>query len=253
MIRTTSIFIRISLLLAAAVYTLCAHGQQIRVNGRILDEYENGIPNVYIISKSSGQGSFGNPDGSFSVDCGRDETLMFGALGYSPRYVSFADSIPKATYEVFLYLDKKYVRLPEVEVFAPRDLAKIKEDIDKLGYDKNDYMLSGIDAAQSPITFLYQQWSRTERSRRLVAEFENADRKRALLKELFRIYVDWEIIHLSADDFDAFVDYINVSEDFMKHCSQYEFLIFVKERFADFKIWRRNQGLEDIDYEYDRD
>ncbi|MBL7941892.1 MAG: hypothetical protein JNM00_03960, partial [Flavobacteriales bacterium] len=170
-----------------------------------------------------------------------------------PRYVNFADSSLKSSYHIVLYLDRKFIRLPEVEVFAPRDLARIKEGIDKLGYSKNDYMISGIDAAQSPITFLYQQWSRTERSKRLVAELENADRKRELLKELFRIYVDWEIINLNEEAFDDFVDYINVSDEFLKTCSQYEFLVYVKERFADYKIWKRTQGLHDSDYNYDRD
>jgi hypothetical protein len=86
-----------------------------------------------------------------------------------------------------------------------------------LGYDERDYMLSGINAVQSPITFLYQQFSRKEQSKRQVAYMENEDRKRELLKELFRLYVDYDIISLSDEQFDDFITYLNVSDEFLKH------------------------------------
>ena len=126
-------------------------------------------------------------------------------------------------------------------------------EIEKLGYNKDDYMLSGINAAQSPITFLYQQFSRTERSKRQVAEMKNEDRKRELLKELFRLYVDYEIIKLSDDEFDSFIDFVNVSDEFLKSSSQYDFLLYVKDRFNDYKIWKRNNAMDDGDFEYDKD
>ena len=61
-------------------------------------------------------------------------------------------------------------------------MKQIQKDIDKLGYRESDYRVSTVDAFQSPITFLYQEFSRRERSKRLVAQLENEDRKRALLQ-----------------------------------------------------------------------
>ncbi|MDZ4821886.1 MAG: hypothetical protein SH856_00315 [Flavobacteriales bacterium] len=226
---------------------------QITIYGTARDENDQAIPNTYIINKRSEAGSFGNPNGTFAATCLKNDTVMIGALGFMPRYVCMKDSLDKPAYTFTIYLDRKYEQLAAVQVFAPRDLDQIREDIEKLGYNKNDFMLSGINAAESPITFLYQQFSRTERSKRLVAEMENADRKRELLKELFRIYVDWEIIALNDSDFDAFIDYINISDEYMKSASQYDFLVYVKERFSDYKIWKRGQHLDDGDYNYDKD
>jgi hypothetical protein len=101
---------------------------------------------------------------------------------------------------------------------------------------------------------LYQQLSKKEESKRIVAKLENDDRRRDLLKELFTIYVDYKIIELSTEDFDDFISYLNVSDEFMKSSSQYEFLVFVKDRFQDYQIARRNtRPLKEGDFDYDKD
>jgi hypothetical protein len=144
--------------------------------------------------------------------------------------------------------------LTEVEVFAPRDLEQIQEDIMKLGYNEDDYMISGINAISSPITFLYQQFSKKEQSKRKVAYLENEDRKRALLQELFRLYVDYEIIALNDEQFDDFITYLNVSDEFLINSTQYDFLVFVKDRFRNYKIFlRQNQRMKSSDFDYDKD
>lgn len=240
----------ITLLLLAII----GQSQQITVNGFARDEMDQRISNLFVINKSEDTGIFGNPDGSFSISCDFNDTLHFGAVGFDPRTVSFKDSIVKQSYQITIYLERKVQRLAAVEIFAPRNLKQIQKDINELGYDEHDYMESGINALESPITFLYQQFSRTERSKRLVAQMENEDRKRELLKELFHHYIDYDIINLETKEFDEFVDYINVSDEFMKSCSQYDFLLYVKERYGDYKIWKRKQGLkEEEDYLYDKD
>ena len=88
-----------------------------------------------------------------------------------------------------------------------------------------------MDAFQSPITFLYQEFSKRERSKRLVAELRNEDRKRALLKELLHKYVEYDIIRLSDESFDDFIDFCAVPDDVIKGLSQYEFLMYVRKKY----------------------
>ena len=92
-------------------------------------------------------------------------------------------------------------------------------------------MLSGINAVESPITFLYQSFSRRERSKREARELRNERNRRDLLKELFRKYVSGNIIHLNNDEFDDFIDFCTISDDFMKRTSQYDFIMYVKKKF----------------------
>ena len=65
---------------------------------------------------------------------------------------------------------------------------------------------------------------------------KNNDLKRALLKELFAKYVAADMIDLDNSEFDAFIDYCNVSDDFMKNSTQYEFILFIKKKFDIYKI-----------------
>jgi len=224
------------------------------VRGELRDEMDQPIPNAIIINRSTKKGSFGKPSGSFELKCQRGDTLAITSLGFQTRYVTYTDSTYSENFKLKLYLETRTYMLSEVEVFAPRDLEQIQEDILKLGYDEKDYMLSGINAAASPITFLYQQFSKVERSKRQVAYLENEDRKRELLKELFRLYVDYEIIALDDHQFDDFITYLNVSDEFLIQSSQYDFLVFVKDRFRDYKIFlRQNQRLKPADFDYDKD
>jgi hypothetical protein len=141
------------------------------------------------------------------------------------------DSLPKPSYHVTVYLRQLNVQLREVEILSPRTLAQIQKDIDKLGYRESDYRISQVDALQSPITFLYQEFSRRERSKRLVAQLENEDRKRELLKELLQKYVEYDIINLSDESFDDFIDFCAVPDEVIKGLTQYEFLLYVKKKY----------------------
>jgi hypothetical protein len=152
-----------------------------------------------------------------------------------------------------IFLEERISTLNVVEIFAPRDLDQIQKDIQDLGYNEDDYMLSGINAVASPITFLYQQFSKVERSKRLVKQMDNEDKKRDLLKELFQHYVDYEIIDLTNEEFDDFIDFLNVSDEFIKTSSQYDFLIFVKDRFTDYKVLRRQNKFKETDYNFEED
>jgi len=79
----------------------------------------------------------------------------------------------------------------------------------------------------------------------------NEDRKRELLKELFKKYIDYDIIQLKDEEFDDFIDYCNVSEYFLKNSSQYDFLIHIKRRFKEYKdspAWIRHKAVDDEYY-----
>lgn len=247
----------VALMMASSVQLLAQHPtdtSKIYIEGMLLDENGQPISNAIIINRSTKKGAFGRPDGSFSVECLRKDTLAITSLGFQTRLISYRDSLEQNSFQLRLFLDTRSYMLSEVEVFAPRDLEQIQEDINKLGYNEKDYMLSGINAVQSPITFLYQQFSKKEQSKRQVAYMENEDRKRELLKELFRLYVDYDIISLTDEQFDDFITYLNVSDEFLINSSQYDFLIFVKDRFRDYKIHvRQNTRMQSTDFDYDKD
>ena len=218
---------------------LFAQEKIVRISGTVYDPANKGsIPNLMVVNKRTQQGYFGDNTGFFEIDIRQADTIYIAATGFTTIKISFRDSIERDNYIVRIPLRKLEIQLKQVEIFTKRDLEAIQKDIETLGYEKDDYMLSGVDAISSPITALYQAFSRRERNKRKVAEMRNDDRRRDLLKELFRKYVDNDIIQLNNEEFNDFVDFCGVSDEFLKNSTQYDFIMYVKKRFEVFRMMR---------------
>ena len=219
--------------LVCSFFALASIGQNITIKGQVYHR-EDPTFNLLIVNKTTSLGTFGNSNGTFEVTALKTDTLLIGALGYATEKICMTDSADKGEYFVKVFLNPLAYQLPAVSVMPHRELDSIQKDIRDLGYDERDYMLSGIDAVHSPLTFLYQQVSRQERMKRNAYEVINEDRRRSLLKELFVKYVSYDIIDLQHEEFEDFIDFISVSEGQMKKMSQYEFIVFTKRRYQAF-------------------
>ncbi len=238
-------------LLLFVFLSLAGYSQTIRIEGRVRDPHGQGIPNAIIVNNRTKTGSFGNANGFYTIVCEKSDTLSITALSYYTRQLCMKDSVVKDVYHPTIFLDDRTYMLPVVEFISQRDLESIEEDLRGLGFDENQFKTATM---QSPITFLYEQFSKRERSKLAVSRMEYEDKKRALLKELFHLYVDYDIIELTNEEFDAFIDFMHVSDEFIRQSTQYEFLIFVKEEFQQYKIWKRGRKeWKEDDFNYDKD
>ncbi|TAH42237.1 MAG: hypothetical protein EYC69_06300 [Bacteroidetes bacterium] len=210
----------------------------VHISGRAFDDKESArrLDDLMIINLNTGQGVFGKADGTFSVQAGRTDTILVASTGYEYKRIMVFDSLEKSTYYLDVPLTKLNVNLREVVIFSARDLEKIYSDIEKLGYNKREMQIGGTDALSSPITFLYQEFSKYEQLRRHNAERINNDKRRTLLKELLASYVAGDIFYLDAREFDDFVDYCNVPEHFMKTATQYDFCVYIKYKFELYRM-----------------
>lgn len=212
----------------------------IHVNGVIKsDDAAIPVSNAMVVNKSTQQGVFAGTGNTFSVQIKKTDTLLVAATGYAMRRICFKDSATKSVYDISIVLSKLYYEIKTVDIIPPRELEQIQKDIKTLGYKKEDYILTGVDAFNSPITFLYQSFSKRERAKRDIAEKRNDDKRRALLKELFRKYVDNNIISLNEEQFDAFIDYCGVSDEFLQNSSQYDFIVYVRKKFESYNRFNK--------------
>lgn len=56
-----------------------------------------------------------------------------------------------------------------------------------------------------------------------------------VVKELLRLYVAYEIIDLEEEEFDSFISFLNVNDDFLKTASEMELITYIKDKFDHFK------------------
>jgi hypothetical protein len=221
------------LLILLAIGPLLTSAQElVTIHGKVITSTDqHTYYDLMIVNRRTRSGTFGNADGTFTVQALRTDTLMIGSIGHRTGTLCLADSVERAIYDVKVRLVPLRVQLAEVEILPERTLKEIQADIDKLGYKASDYKLTTVNALESPITALYQEFSRRERSKRLVAELENEDRKRAILQELLHKYVEYDIIKLNPEAFDDFIEFCSVPDEVIKGLTQYEFLVYIKRKY----------------------
>ena len=218
------------------------------VAGTVSDLKGRWVPSSMVVNRRSNAGEFVGSDGEFLMRARVGDTLVFGAVGYHTQEKRVEEGVSWT-----IELRVLNVEVGTAEVIAPRTLQEIVRDIQALGYKEEDFRVSGINALQSPITFLYEAFARDPRSQREVARLENDDRRRALLQELFIKYVDYDIVDLEPWEFDAFARFCDPGEDALQRWSQYEFILYVKQRYQVFRMLPRDLPPSDMDYHLDED
>lgn len=239
----TSAIIKTTLLFATVFccfsYSSAAQNTII-ISGRAFDKDDAKLPlpKLMIINKRTNNGSFADAEGKFTISAKQTDTILFSAVGFNLKKICLKDSLPKKQYTIEVPMQKLQYTLKEISVFATRELSDIQKDINKLGV-KRDFSATGANVIESPITALYERFSKFGRSKQKVAEWENEDLKRDILKDLFHLYVKHDIIDLSDADFDAFIKYLNFSDEFMQSATQFELTMAIKGKYESFKYrWK---------------
>lgn len=219
------------------VHTVFSFAQSpVTISGQAYDkETKLPLPKLMVINKRTSNGIFADAEGKFSIIAKQSDTIMLSAVGFKLKKICLKDSIVKTRYYINVPLEKLFFQLKEISVFAPRTLKEIGMDISSLDSMKAYSSYHNLNGIESPITYLYERFSRFGKSKQKVAEWENEDLKRDILKDLFRLYIKHDIIDLNEEEFDAFIKYCNLSEEFIKNASQLELVLAIKGKYESFK------------------
>ncbi len=217
--------------------SISAHSQnactKVYVKGSVKDTLQNqAFYNLMIVNKATGRGVFGQPDGTFQIYANQGDTLSLSVKNYGVfRFQVVGDS------NCQMYLQQlmvsKVKMLSEVVIKPLKSVQQIKEERANLAL-KETHSVTGVDVLQSPITALYERFSKKAQQREKIAGLIYIDQQRKVLKELLRVYVAYEVIDLKDEEFDAFIVFLNINEDFLKTSSDMELINFIKGKFEHF-------------------
>ncbi len=211
-----------------------AQCEQVLVSGKIVDTLRlQNFYNLMVVNKTTGRGVFGQPNGHFSVYANTGDLIALSTKGY-PVYQFVVKPDDNCQSKVLAYIERLPQETPDVIVRPLKTLEQIKEERENLAL-RETRTVTGVSALQSPITFLYQAFSKKEQNKRWIAEQEFKDDQRRIVKELLRLYVAFDIIALSDADFDAFITFLNIDEQFIKTATEMELILFIKDKYEHFK------------------
>ena len=207
---------------------------RVLLTGQVIDSM--GIQSFYnlmIVNRNTGQGVFGQPNGYFSAYTKNNDSISISVKGYMIYgFRVKADSNCQSKQKIFLV--QKPQELTEMIIKPLKTLNEIREEREALAM-RETRLVTGVELLQSPITALYQTFSKKEQNKRWIAEQEYKDNKRKVVQELLRLYVASDIIELDEEEFDSFISFLNLSENFLKTSTEMELYLFIKDKYDHFK------------------
>lgn len=211
------------------------------LSGKIVDTLQpQNFYNLMVVNRTSGKGVFGTPDGGFNVYANNGDSITLSVKGY-PMYGFRIQADSNCQQKIYAILERKIQEKEEVVVRPLKTLQQIKEERASLSM-RESRTVTGIEVMQSPITALYERFSKREQSKQFVSQMEYKDNQIKVLKELLRLYVAFEIVDLDEEEFENFIGFLNVDENFLKTSSDLELITFIKDKFEHFQRVKYMQG-----------
>lgn len=192
-------------------------------------------PAPLVVNRTMGTGLMAGGGGTVVINGTNLDTFLVAAGGYEMVKFCFRDSAVKSDYTIRVGLKMKEATLAAVSIYPIKDLDEIKKERAGIGTARTTTTEGFTDAVSSPITYMYERFSKEGRSRAAVAMLENQDRQKEILKELFRTYVRSGVIDLDETEFDSFINYLNIPEWYLKSASDYDLALTIRQRFLQYR------------------
>ncbi len=227
-------FSLIALIILTTIFSFSQEScTKVYVKGTVKDTLQyQPFYNLMIVNKTTGRGVFGQPDGTFQVYANQGDTISISVKSYGVYTLKvIGDS--NCQMKLAKVLIGKEKTLQTVVIKPLKSVQQIKEDRANLAM-KETHTVTGVNVLQSPITALYERFSKKAQQHEKIEGLIYLDKQRKILKELLRVYIAYEVIDLKDDEFDEFINFLNISEDFLKTSSDFELIDFIKGKFEHF-------------------
>jgi len=155
-------FITVFLLVFSAGYS-----QQL-IKGFIVEEDSNSVmPFVYVINKTTGNGTMSDNSGSFYLKTNVSDTLLVSFVGYLKLKIPVSKLKVNANGDVKIVMRRIAYNLGMVSVTGFKIKPYEREKMQKVIRDSK---MTAVNAMQSPITALYNQFSKRGKEQRKLAQ-----------------------------------------------------------------------------------
>ncbi|MEZ5026276.1 MAG: hypothetical protein R2739_06825 [Chitinophagales bacterium] len=205
----------------------------IKVNAKVVDENNNPVPYADVAFRRIQLGISADKNGFFSIDMMPSDSIIILKNGHTPTKLCFKDSIFRNTYSVTVVLPRRPLELTEVQINAIRSYPEIRQQINSLTV-KNTDLNPDARPFTNPLSYLYGLLSKHEKEKRVASQLETEEAKRAVLKDLFRLYNSYKIIDLDEDEYDRFISYLNMPYVYLQRTSDYDLAVNIKKMFASY-------------------
>lgn len=200
-----------------------AQSDTVKIKATVTDSYTNRtLSGVSVINSKSSITIPTDSKGYFETTMKKQNELFLFYPGYHTVKFSVKDSAFRNEYVLKLNIEPLSTGLNQpVIIKAPKTLEQIEAERKKLGITPKELERPEISFT-SPISALYEILSgRAHEREKLKTQMADDDRRK-IFKELLNYYNENQLIDLPESHYDAFINYSNLSLDFLKYSSDYE-------------------------------
>ncbi|MGC9331710.1 MAG: carboxypeptidase-like regulatory domain-containing protein [Bacteroidales bacterium] len=250
------VFILLGLLLlklnAGAQYILTP--DYIVVSGYVKDaQTDSVLPLVNVFNPRTHKGTITDNSGFFRYYAFRGDTLILSSMGYVKSYIPVSDTTYHPITDIF-YMHQDVFNIPEVNICGLSRYEQLRYDIKHLGNaskpvlnarknlpEINHDVLSfssrrtdNFGVVASPITALYNAFSKEGREQRKLLELRRQDALKKAIEPHFNKEMVMRITGLPPEEAEEFMAFCNFSPHFLLNTSDY---IIVKQIIKKFEIY----------------
>ena len=200
------------------------------IAGYVLDE-ETGKPLIFtnISIRHRREGTISDTAGYFALSAKMYDTIRFSMLGYERKHVVIDEKAVDRTEPLIVKMKTEAYMLPTVDIFAWR--------YNQLKYEVTT---TGAGLTFSPITALYEAFSKEGKERRKPAELQQKDHVSQLIEERITTVQIMELTGFTELETSRFLDWCDFSAEFINSMNAYNFIMVVKHKAEQYKKLNRS-------------
>lgn len=214
-----------------------AHSQceNIYVHGAFEDTLNNyRFFHAVIFNKRENKAFFGNPDGSFEFFAMNGDTIVVSVTGFV-RSSFVVNASKDCKFYKKLLLQTKTNPLKTVYLKPIKSISEIKEERNRLAL-QTTRTVTGVEILNSPITYLYESFSRKERNKKWVAQQVFKEKQQELISDYIKNCIQYKLIDLDYSEIDEFVQYLNLDLEFFRSASDYNLALHIKRTYRMYRL-----------------
>ena len=210
------------------------------ISGMVTDSaFGKPLAGISVQNITTKSGTKTNYRGTFSIEVGEDHYLKFSYTGYKPRIVRIRDLENIDILKVTMAIGR--VELKAVKITKPLTPYQ-KDSIKRASLYKDVFEYKQEKSAMSPVTAVFQKFSRKHKNMRRFKEQVLQNEKQKFIDSRYTREMVGNITKLDGDSLAYFMNAYPMEIDFARTASELEMRMWVRYNWADYK--KKNQIKE---------
>ena len=226
------------------------------VAGYVFDEYDSKpLPYVNVYVKKTRIGTITDTSGYFLLSAHLKDTLTISSLGYDNKYIELTDSTADNNKPLIIFMDSRVYELKSVDVIALRRYKQFEYEFTNMRLPEDDYTyaernfpfrpkdidyyarsnLSSVGLILSPISALYDAFSKEGKERRKLEELKKKDLIEDEVIKKVDISAIMKLTGMGREETNLFMQWCGFSRDFILNLTEYEFITLIQQKHREFE------------------